>query len=320
MPSKESPRVTEGQTLILFLDFDGVLHSSDGAGPLPLLVCVPRLAAWLEEWPGVDVVISSSWRTDHSQRELVDLLGPIGSRVVGSTPTVPHQRDDNVYPSSKMAVFTHERQKEIEFWMALSWDPARPWVALDDMPFLFEPDCPHLVVCSRSHGLSQENLLALDRHALEAGLTRSARRDTADGFTLASGAPNDAAPLSRFRNFDTYVNHTGSCLPDCLLRVTVDQLHFVVTIAADAFDSALVGDLVTRVLPSHGIVAFRDDKHWVPPPATYDVRIRVGSEAGVELRADVVRLSTAVGGGGGVAVRLSDPRQLMAGEASSGHG
>jgi hypothetical protein len=71
--------------------------------------------------------------------------------------------------------------------------------------------------------------------------------------------------------------------------------------------------LVTDILPDqHGIVAYRDDKDWVPPPAPYDLRIRIGSQAGIEFGAQVVRLSSAVGGG--VAVRLSEPKPLMAGE------
>ena len=68
--------------MILFLDFDGVLHPSNQAGTL--FTWAPRLAAWLEAWPEVDVVISSNWRVAHSQHEMVEMLGPvIGNRIVG---------------------------------------------------------------------------------------------------------------------------------------------------------------------------------------------------------------------------------------------
>lgn len=147
--------------MILFLDFDGVMHSTVQADedPRRTFTHVPRLAAWLEAWPQVDVVISSSWRMGHSQRRMVRLLGPvIGRRVVGCTPWTPLLRDDNVYPSAKLQMFGHERQGQIEGWMAASWDPERAWVALDDMPYLFEADCTGLVVCAGREGISLENI------------------------------------------------------------------------------------------------------------------------------------------------------------------
>ena len=55
-------------------------------------------------------------------------------------PWVRQERDDNVYPAAKTTVLTHERQVQVEAWMASSWDPGRAWVALDDMPYLFEAD------------------------------------------------------------------------------------------------------------------------------------------------------------------------------------
>ena len=58
--------------------------------------------------------------------------------------------------------------------------------------------------------------------------------------------------------FDKFLKHTGSCLPDGMFRVTVDRERCQVTIASAAFDSHLVGWLVTRILPGeHGIVAYR---------------------------------------------------------------
>ena len=292
--------------MILFLDFDGVLHPSNQAGAL--FTQVPRLAAWLETWPEVDVVISSSWRVAHSQHELVEMLGPvIGSRMVGCTPWASQERDDNVYPSAKVNVLTHERQVQVEAWMASSWDPERAWVALDDMPYLFEADCGRLVVCAGRQGISRENAQELSGHAQRAGLTRSQ-----DSGRMPVGTES-VAPMGRTLAVEKYLKHSGSCLPDGLFRVRVDRDRFLVTITSDAFDSHLVGWLVTGILPAeHGIVAYRDDNaSWNPPPAPYDLRIRIGGQAGIELGAQVVRLSDAVGGG--VAVRLSGPMRLTAG-------
>ena len=302
--------------MILFLDFDGVLHSTyqPDDDPERVFTHVPLLAAWLEAWPGVDVVISSSWRMGHSQRTMVALLGPvIGSRVVGCAPWARQERDDNVYPTSKISVLVHERQVQVEAWMVASWDSTRAWVALDDMPYLFEADCPHLAVCAGRQGLSRENVQALDRRAEQAGLTRSRRRGPVPSLDAVLGAVSEADKAKPVQTFEKYLKHTGSCLSDGLFRITVDRDRFLVTITSDAFDSSLVGWLVTAILPDqHGIVAYRDDKDWVPPPAPFELRILIGGQAGVEFIAQVVRLSGAVGGG--VAVRLSEPKQLMVGE------
>ena len=67
----------------LFLDFDGVLHSMSGYRDeafckLPLL---EDLISDVE----VDIVVSSSWRFQHSLDELRTLLGKLGSKVIGAT-------------------------------------------------------------------------------------------------------------------------------------------------------------------------------------------------------------------------------------------
>lgn len=107
--------------------------------------------------------------------------------------------------------------------------------------------------------------------------------------------------------FNAYLKHFGSCLPDGSFSVSVNRELRRVTIICEAFDSHLVGDLVTRLLfEDHGIQAFRDDgAGWNPPPAPYALRVRIAGGSGVEFEAEVVRLSRAIGGG--VAVRLSKP-------------
>jgi len=156
--------------VILFLDFDGVLHSSRASEPL--FVAVPRLARWLDGWAGVDVVISSSWREIHPQHELVEMLGPvIGGRVVGCTPMLARARmlawDRSIGTGEAPA---HLRQREVLAWLASSWQPRRPWVALDDQAFLFKPGCGQLVLCKPHEGVTAATLVKLDRHARQAGL------------------------------------------------------------------------------------------------------------------------------------------------------
>ena len=71
--------------MLLFLDFDGVLHPDDGSQEV--FCCLPLLESWMQRLPAVQVVISSSWRSVHSMSELVEFLGPVvGPRVVGCTP------------------------------------------------------------------------------------------------------------------------------------------------------------------------------------------------------------------------------------------
>jgi HAD domain in Swiss Army Knife RNA repair proteins len=298
--------------MILFLDFDGVLHPANPSEAL--FTKVPRLANWLDTWPQVDVVISSSWRVAHSQQKMVEMLGPIiGSRVVGCTPWLAQARDDNVYPAAKTTVLTHERQVQVQAWMASSWDPGRAWVALDDMPYLFEPDCARLVVCAGRQGLSRESVQALDWHAQQAGLTRSKNLGLASGLGAAFGTAGEAEQANRVMTLDKYLKHTCSSLPDGLFRVAVDPHRLLVMITSDAFDSHLVGWLVTQILPDqHGVIAYRDDEHWVPSPAPYDLRVRISGLGGIEFGAQVVRLSSTVGGS--VAVRLSEPKPWMARE------
>jgi hypothetical protein len=109
-------------------------------------------------------------------------------------------------------------------------------------------------------------------------------------------------------NASRYVKHSFSCLPDLMFDVMIDHDHHVVTLASDAFDSNLVGWLVTQILPAvHGVVAFRDDDAgWHPPLPPYRLRIRVGGGIGIEFDAQVVKLASAIGGG--VAVQLTNPQ------------
>ena len=290
--------------MILFLDFDGVLHPASQAGPR--FTGVPLLASWLAEWPGVDVVVSSSWREVHTMHELVDLLGPrIGPRVVGRTPQ-PRRSDLDwsAHPTHGRARPVYLRQAEIQAWLASSWQPDRAWVALDDMPCLFEPDCPRLVTCRGREGLSGENLVELSAHARRAGLVPSER--SLQGLEGSDTAGADSS--GRTLRIEKYLKHFMSCLPDAMFQISIDVEKRLVTIASEAFDSSLVGWLVTQILPDqHGIKVYReDDAGWHPPRPTYDLRVRIGGEGGVEMDAEVVRLSASTGGG--VAVTLRDPQ------------
>lgn len=140
--------------LILFLDFDGVLHS-DWDRPPTLFSQLPLLEQVLREHLHVNVVLSTSWReTD----PLDALRGPfsddIRARVIGATPVLnPITRARYPHPLSKA-----ERQSECEAWLVEHRTPAHPWIAIDDRHWWFEPDCPRLFITAQKTGLIEEQL------------------------------------------------------------------------------------------------------------------------------------------------------------------
>lgn len=144
--------------MILFLDFDGVLHP-EGEGHLPNdgtdFCFLPRLEALLREFPNVRIVISSSWR---ERLVFKSLLRPfsedIRTRIVGATPPrglgVPHP-------------FAH-REGEILAWLQINDAVKEPWVALDDAEWQFDRHKDHLVVCGSFVGFDGEAEAALRAH------------------------------------------------------------------------------------------------------------------------------------------------------------
>ena len=149
--------------MILALDFDGVLHPITTTTE-PKFCRLELLERWLRKRPAVDVVISSSWREVHPLELIQSFFAEdLQTRVIGATP-ITHgllgpagSRSD-----AERAVAIGERQYEIEQWVADSGAPARPWVALDDDPSLFRPDCQSLVLCASDVGLTEAQLQQLD--------------------------------------------------------------------------------------------------------------------------------------------------------------
>ena len=160
--------------MIVFLDFDGVLHP-DRSNMAPKFCRMPLLEAWLRERPVVEVVISSSWREVHPFEELVSFFSEdLQTRVVGCTPRLQRSSDGGRFvgwaqTSEPFGLPVFARELECRRWMHSSWEPCRNWAALDDMPELFEPTCAELVVCDPALGLTQAQLVEVDRR-LRTGL------------------------------------------------------------------------------------------------------------------------------------------------------
>lgn len=77
LPPKSHP------TKLLFLDIDGVLHP-DG---YPSFSRLEYFQSVLADMPGVAIVISSSWRMDHSFEKLLEFFPPeMRGLIIGATP------------------------------------------------------------------------------------------------------------------------------------------------------------------------------------------------------------------------------------------
>jgi hypothetical protein len=134
--------VREPQQRVLMLDFDGVLHPRQ----FGTFVHLPMLEAWLREHPGVDVVISSSWRQSHRFTDLRPYFSPeLQPRVIGATPVIADRR----------------REDEIRA-LVYRYGVAR-WAAVDDEGDEFPTTAPRYLAKTNYHeGLTPATLKRLE--------------------------------------------------------------------------------------------------------------------------------------------------------------
>ena len=144
---------------IIFLDFDGVLHP-DGVGMFSQLPIFERFHSGM---PEAEVVVSSTWREDHTLDQLRAFFSPaLQHRISGVTPSL-----EDGYELGG-------RQKEIQSYLT-SEDLSESncaWVALDDIAMFFEDSCQNLVLTDSSKGFTEqegERLFAWYSHAKSAG-------------------------------------------------------------------------------------------------------------------------------------------------------
>jgi hypothetical protein len=124
------------------LDFDGVLHPSQGSD-VPELALLPLLEEALSE-SACNIVISSTWREHYDLAALQGLLGRgVGPRVIevlGPDPRGQHRR----------------------YWNIRSWlnanDWCADWRALDDSVTEFPPGCAELILCDGRTGMSADQV------------------------------------------------------------------------------------------------------------------------------------------------------------------
>lgn len=138
--------------MILFLDFDGVLHP-DPCHDTSILFChSPRLESVLRDFQDVPIVISSTWRTARTLDDLKAFFSPdIAPRIIGVTPAwrdLPDLLDTIGH--------TYVRQVEIEGWLRASGRPWEKWIAIDDKAYWFKPFLPNLVISDPRFGLADD--------------------------------------------------------------------------------------------------------------------------------------------------------------------
>lgn len=151
--------------MILFLDFDGVLHPQYEGMPTPTeeVFChLPRFESVMREFPTVQIVVSSTWRYKFTVDQMRAHFSPdIAARIIGAT------------PQSEIAGSGYQvarRENEILDWLSASGNTGIQWIALDDAAWQFERHRDRVVVCSWYIGLDDATVVKL-RDALMAHST-----------------------------------------------------------------------------------------------------------------------------------------------------
>ena len=145
--------------MILFLDFDGVLHPV--RSNIDDIFCrTPLLEQFLiHEMPEWRIVLSTSWREPHSLDELLDFIPEsLHHRILGTTVPDNHPGPREMDP---LLFERSPRQAQILHYLQERGLENEPWLALDDDPSEFEPGAPQLVQCNPSHGITEEILQEL---------------------------------------------------------------------------------------------------------------------------------------------------------------
>lgn len=141
--------------MILFLDFDGVLHPQFEGGMVPEDIAFCHRHAFesvMRDFPLVQIVISSTWRLVFDLENLRNRFSAdIGDRIIGATPSV----------ESTQTIGINRREVEILEWLSANEQQARPWLALDDAPWLFEAHHDRVVVCQSMLGFDARAELEL---------------------------------------------------------------------------------------------------------------------------------------------------------------
>lgn len=133
--------------MIIFLDFDGVLHPKHV--PHGMFSLIDGFLELLDDFPLIQIVISSSWRSNMGLDAIQSMLGRHGYKVIGVTPSIKGQVPNDFY-----------RLAEIVAWLDASGHQDN-WLAIDDAEDEFPYGYPNLFLCDGLRGLDGAALQAL---------------------------------------------------------------------------------------------------------------------------------------------------------------
>jgi len=134
--------------LILFLDFDGVLHP-EHCHESKHFCCLPVLESSLRQVPELKLVITSTWRLQSPLEQLRQRFSSdVAVRIAGTT---PKYFDLNDVPQTLVG---YEREAECHAWLRTHESSYQPWLAVDDRSWLYRPFCKSLFLSDRKTGLT----------------------------------------------------------------------------------------------------------------------------------------------------------------------
>jgi hypothetical protein len=144
--------------VILFVDFDGVLHPRpvpDRPGETDMFVSLHLLENVLRQVQYVEVVISSSWRERFPLHEMREFFSEdLRERVIDATPLPP-------LAGVPAELMNHPRHAECEAWLHRRGAVGTRWLALDDSATDFAPGCANLLLIDGALGLTAESAAEL---------------------------------------------------------------------------------------------------------------------------------------------------------------
>lgn len=150
--------IVKARDLVLFTDFDGVLHAADepALDSTGRLIANERLFAWLPiladilgPYPQVRLVVSSDWRRLLDDENLRLVLGPLGSRFAGIVETWGTSRADEI--------LAEVRRRKLTQWLAIDDHPSVLAASRRDARF---------IPCAPDAGLSAPAVQAVLRKRL----------------------------------------------------------------------------------------------------------------------------------------------------------
>lgn len=115
-------------SVLVFLDFDGVLHPRVGAEPFQT-ACMQPLAKALEPYD-IEIIVASTWRESMKLDVLKQKLAVLQKPVVAVTPVLndPFRR--------------YIRYQEVLEYLTVSKQQTVPWLAIDDTLGFYPAEAP----------------------------------------------------------------------------------------------------------------------------------------------------------------------------------